>query len=104
MEVSINEDLLIVMLLYSLPASFENFRCTIESRDLLLNAETLNVKILEENDARKQASSLEVQGAMVVTRKGKKFTRQNNSAKQSNKNNQRIPRKIIDEISHVAKY
>lgn len=42
------------MLLYSLPHSFENFRCAIESRDELPSPETLRIKIVEENDARKE--------------------------------------------------
>ncbi|CAK9833162.1 Retrovirus-related Pol polyprotein from transposon TNT 1-94 [Anthophora retusa] len=40
----------------ALPASFENFRCAIESRDELPDAESLKVKILEEYDARIQKS------------------------------------------------
>ena len=56
MEIDINSDLLAIMLLYSLPESFENFRCAIESRDNLPDVESLKVKILEENNARKQKS------------------------------------------------
>jgi len=47
MDVLINEDLLNIMLLYSLywlPASYENFRCAIESHDKLPSAEALKVK------------------------------------------------------------
>ena len=40
MDVKVNGDLLSIMLLYSLPSSFENFRSAIESRDALPNAET----------------------------------------------------------------
>lgn len=36
MDIQINPDLLSVMLLHSLPSSFTNFRCAIESRDQLL--------------------------------------------------------------------
>jgi len=39
MHVQINGDPLTIMLLYSLPSSFENFRCAIESRDRLSTAE-----------------------------------------------------------------
>jgi hypothetical protein len=51
MGMDINEDLLTILLLYSLPASFENFRCAIESRDDLPKPEALRIKIVEENDA-----------------------------------------------------
>lgn len=35
MDVNINPDQLAIMMLYSLPTSYENFRCVIESRDQL---------------------------------------------------------------------
>lgn len=41
MDVDINADLLIIMLLYSLPPNFDNFRCAIESRDELPSPESL---------------------------------------------------------------
>lgn len=55
MEVEINEDLLTIMLLYSLPPSYENFRCAIETRDDLPKPESLKIKIIEESDARKSS-------------------------------------------------
>jgi len=39
MDVQIHVDLLSIMLLYSLPSSYENFRCAIESRDELPTAD-----------------------------------------------------------------
>lgn len=56
MGIEINPDLLTIMILYSLPASYENFRCAIESRDDLPTPEALRVKIVEETDARKSGS------------------------------------------------
>lgn len=61
MEVTINPDLLAIMLLYSLPPRFENFRCAIESRDELPSPETLRIKIIEESDARAKDSQSTVQ-------------------------------------------
>ena len=55
MDVVINNDLLCIMLLYSLPSSFDNFRCAIESRDELPSVDVLRIKILEESDARKNS-------------------------------------------------
>lgn len=52
-NVEINEDLFSIMLLYSLPASFENFRCAIKSMDVFQDAESLKMKLLEEYDATK---------------------------------------------------
>lgn len=54
MSVQINEDLLSIMLPYSLSASYENFHCANKSHDKLPNAEALKVKIIEESEARIQ--------------------------------------------------
>lgn len=52
MDIKIHDDLLSIMLLYTLPASFSNFRCAIECRDDLPKPEILKVKILEEYESR----------------------------------------------------
>jgi len=77
MEIEINDDLLTIMLLYSLPTSYENFRCAIESRDELPTPEMLRVKIAEESDARKGTDDTgTMQNAMAAakwpSRKGHK--------------------------------
>lgn len=50
MDIEVNKDLLSVMLLYSLPDSYEGFKCAMESRDELLGVEALKVKILEKSE------------------------------------------------------
>lgn len=77
MNIEINGDLLTIMLLYSLPDGFENFRCAIETRDQLPDAESLKVKILEENDARIRRSSQIESNAM--------YAKYNSKTKPSNK-------------------
>ena len=74
MEIAINPDLLTVMLLYSLPGSFENFRCAIESRDNLPTPESLRTKIIEEYDARKNV----LRGGSSDTMFVKKHSRRDN--------------------------
>lgn len=78
MLISINGDLLAIMLFYSLPSSYENFRCAIESRDGLPSADALKVKIIEESEARKQNSS-DVVAAMNVVRKNSGHKRDSKS-------------------------
>lgn len=51
MDINIPQDLLSVLLLNSLPAVFDNFRCAIESRDELPTPEALQIKIIEEYEA-----------------------------------------------------
>ena len=68
MNIEINQDLLCIVLLYSLPGSYENFRCAIESTDELPSPDSLKVKIIEGCDARRQMHKPETQGAMAANR------------------------------------
>lgn len=54
MEILVAEDLLAILLLYSIPDSYKNFRCAIEARDELPSAEALKIKLHEEYNARKE--------------------------------------------------
>lgn len=54
LTVQVSTELQSIMLLHSLPDSFENFRCAIESRDALAPPEHLKVKILDESATRRQ--------------------------------------------------
>ena len=65
MGIDINSELLAIMLLYSLPPSFENFRCAIEfsACDEFPSSKVLRIKIVEENDA--------VQNAIFAKKRGK---------------------------------
>lgn len=69
MDVEINNDLLSVMLLHSLPAFFENFRCAIESRDVIPTPDALRIKILEESESRKHQGKGNGTEAMFARRK-----------------------------------
>lgn len=53
MNIEINGDLLTIMLIHSLPASYNNFCCYIKSRDTLPTVDVLMTKIIEESFARK---------------------------------------------------
>ncbi|KAF7380593.1 hypothetical protein HZH68_016458 [Vespula germanica] len=68
MNVGINKDLLAIMLLYSLPESYENIKCAIELSDELPNLDTLKVKILEESDARTQGNKSKLRGTTPARR------------------------------------
>lgn len=83
MDVHINGDLLSIMLLYSLPPSYENFRCAIESRDELLTAEALKVKILEENDVRAQTAMVKAANALAIGGKRRRTRRRKKKVKQT---------------------
>lgn len=57
LEIDVNGDLLSVMLLHSLPSSFDYFCCAIKSRDNLPDVEALMIKIIEEYDRKVHKSS-----------------------------------------------
>lgn len=103
MEVDINPDLLTVMLLYSLPPCYENFRCAIESRDELPTPEVLRIKIVEEHDARKNDTRITGQDAMIAKRFEK---RKNPKEKKGNDTSQKKPFKFkchrCEKIGHKA--
>lgn len=83
MEIEINSDLLAVMLLYSLPPSFQNFRCAIESRDELPTPETLRIKVTEESDARNNQSLAQTTPSNAM------FLNRSNRRRQTNEKNEK---------------
>lgn len=70
------DELLAILLLYSLPDSFAMFRTAMESRDDLPSTEALKVKIVEDFDGRK--SKVVDQGAMFVRRTNTNANQKNN--------------------------
>ena len=68
MGIDINPDQLAIMVLYSLPESFDNFRCAIESRDELPAPEALRAKIIEESDAGKNGMTSNNSEALLANK------------------------------------
>ncbi|CAK9818809.1 Retrovirus-related Pol polyprotein from transposon TNT 1-94 [Anthophora quadrimaculata] len=104
MDIDINADLMAILLLYSLPQSFENFRCAIESRDELPPPDTLRIKIIEENDARKNEMRDTVPNAMIA-RKHVKFNhgRKNDKAAEHHSGDRsRVKCFRCRKIGHIA--
>lgn len=64
----INEEVLAILLLYSLPESFGTFCCAMETRDELPDSETLRVKILEEYESKRVRDSNTEQNVMYARR------------------------------------
>ncbi|CAB0033335.1 unnamed protein product [Trichogramma brassicae] len=84
---NLDDDLLAIMLLQSLPNSFENFRCAIESRDKLPELEILKIKILEEHRSRHREDEDQHSSAMFThTRPNPNRTSGISSAKSSHGN------------------
>lgn len=77
MEINVNPDLLAILMLYSLPSTFDNFRCAIESRDDLPEPEALRIKIIEECNARRNNLNGKSSGAMIANKGGPRDYREN---------------------------
>ncbi|XP_071054082.1 uncharacterized protein [Onthophagus taurus] len=75
MNLEINEDLLTIIMLYSLPEKFENFRIAIETRDDLPKPEVQRIKILEEYEAREERENKQTEGNVLYVNKPKTFNR-----------------------------
>lgn len=74
--VSIGDELLAILLLYSLPDSYETFRCALETRDELPKPEILRVKILEESESRKSKEDKDQCNALYVKKEQQQKPRQ----------------------------
>jgi hypothetical protein len=106
MNIEINGDLLSIMLLYSLPSSFENFRCAIESRDSLPHVENLKVKIVEENDARNQkldGSSTAVSCSPNTSQGIRTHQKTTTRNKTKNLRSPKLPTSVITAVNVVTK-
>jgi hypothetical protein len=68
MELCIINDLLAILLLYSIPDEYENFRIAIETQEKLPQLEALKIKLLEEYEARKRNSKENVSDAMFISK------------------------------------
>lgn len=78
-DITLPEELSVIILLSSLPAEFENFVIAIESRDELPKVENLKNKLLEEGIRREGNSKEAEQSAFALKgQKEKKFTKSEN--------------------------
>ena len=90
MEVDINDKLLTLMLLQSLPSSFDMFKRAIESRDELPELEILKVKIIEASESIKDNFSESGHRALYAKPGfSKNFENKNDQAKSWEKNKRR---------------
>jgi hypothetical protein len=86
-ELKIVDDLVTILLLYSIPDSYENFRIAIESRDELPKPETLKIKLTEEYEARKSRENQNSPGALLIKKCYKKEDGPKSSKENLRKNN-----------------
>ncbi|KFM74806.1 Copia protein, partial [Stegodyphus mimosarum] len=73
MEINTADDLLTILLLYSIPDSYESFRIAIESRDEFPAPEMLKIKLLEGANARKNKNSSYCESQRAFYSKDRKY-------------------------------
>ncbi|KAH0819226.1 hypothetical protein GEV33_003565 [Tenebrio molitor] len=102
MELCIINDLLAILLLYSIPDEYETFRIAIETQEKLPQLEALKIKLLEEYEARKRNSKENVSDAMFIS---KNPGRPNQPKKSENSKTQRFKFAChtCGKIGHMAK-
>ena len=85
---TVDDDILSILMLYSISSSFENFRVAMESRDTLIDPDSLKIKILEEAESRQEShKNAEKQEALYVKgNKDKHFKNNNQNKNFKNKN------------------
>ena len=88
LNVTVDGDILSILILYSIPSSFDNFRVAMESRDTLIDPDSLKIKILEEAASRQESyQNAEKQEALNVKgNKDKNFKNNNENKSFNNKN------------------
>lgn len=92
--VNIDNDLLSIMILYSLPTTLENFRVAIETRDKLPSPDELKIKIIEEAEAsKKNIKDSAIESAF--TSKSKNKQKGNYHSRYKQQDNKNHPQKII---------
>jgi len=63
------DDLLTILLLYSIPEEYEQFRIAIETQENLISTEALKIKLLDEYEARNRNQSESTPGALLAHKK-----------------------------------
>lgn len=71
MKIHFHPDVVSIALLYSLPASFEQFKLSIEARDELPSADVLKAKILEHAETQSNDEMVQAAGAMAIRNNSK---------------------------------
>lgn len=82
MDIDIDPDQLTILVLYSLPATFEKFQCAIESRDELPTPNALHAKIIEENNTTSYNACSATSDALFAVKKYDFSKKANSTAKQ----------------------
>lgn len=104
LELNINQELVTILMLYSVPDNYEPFRVAIETREKLPTPEELKIKLLEEFQSRKRNRDEESSSAMFVAKQNK--PRWQGTRNPPDKNDERKEIKCFKckKVGHIARY
>lgn len=100
MNIDVNGELLTIMLLHSLPSSYDNFCCAVKSHEKLPDIDKLIGKIIEESFARVHKS--DDNGAMFAKRQNKPKTQGYSSEKSQPNQGKKITCNYCGKVGHKA--
>ena len=86
MDIVVTDDLLSILLLYSIPNAYENFKYAIESRDQLPTPDVLKIKLLEEANSGHNSNAVHDHQEALQVENPNKHTRYDKNRNSSNKN------------------
>ena len=86
MDIVVADYLLLSLLLYSMPNTYENFRCAIESRDHLFTPDAFKIKLLKEANSRHNSNAMHDHQKVLQVKDPNKHTRYDKNRNSSNKN------------------
>ncbi|KAI8124587.1 Retrovirus-related Pol polyprotein from transposon TNT 1-94 [Lucilia cuprina] len=105
--IEIAEELLVIILLSSLPKDFENFIIAIETRDSLPSLDLLKIKLIEEGDRRIQHGdgdeAVVVSQQAFVARSKQHMKNKNNNNSNNNSNGRKVKCYNCGKRGHLAK-
>ena len=90
-NLSVPDDMITILMLYSIPDTYDNFRCAIEARDKLPSPDALKINLLDEEHARKNSQNKpDSAGALHVgnqNNRQQQYNAKSGNFKAHNKNN-----------------
>lgn len=102
MDIKIDKQLFSILLLYSIPNSYEPFRVATETKDSVLEPEALKIKLIKEYEARMRKN--EEASTMFISRKSAgKLKRQSSNGTAGRNKNTEIKYFKCKKSGHIAK-
>lgn len=104
MNIKVPQEMVVILLLSSVPKSFDSFRVAIKSRRELPSPEELKVKLFDEYQARKRVSEDEKSEALLASRQKQKQKQQQKPIQGNRTENNKVKCYNCEKLGHIAKF